>query len=80
MSNKKKRAGHRLFLTEILPELDACLESFVSENKAELVKWKATLAEQSDKILPLDEGNLAEVVDDEKYEAEADVQKMAFYA
>ena len=52
----------------------------MSENKAELVKWKATLAEQQDKILPLDEANLAEVVDDEKYEAEPDVQKMAFYA
>ena len=36
------------------------------ENKASLVKWKATLAEQLDKILPLDEGILAELVDDEK--------------
>ena len=66
MSNKKKRAGHRAFLTGILPEVDACLESHVVENKAELVKWKATLAEQLDKILPLDEGILAELVDDEK--------------
>ena len=66
MSNKKKRAGHRAFLTGILPEVDACLESYVVENKAELVKWKATLAEQLDKILPLDEGILAELLDDEK--------------
>ena len=67
MSNKKKkRAGHRAFLTEILPEVDAGLKSYVVENKAELVKWKATLAEQLDKILPLDEGILAGLVDDEK--------------
>ena len=38
----------------------------MSENKAELVKWKATLTEQLEKILPLDEGILAELVDDEK--------------
>ena len=37
-SNKKKTADHRLFLTGVLPEVDACIESFVSENKAELVK------------------------------------------
>ena len=66
MSNKKKRAGHRTFLTGILPEVDACLGNYVSESKAELLKWKATLAEQLDKILPLDEGILAELVDDEK--------------
>lgn len=34
--------------------------------RIKLVKWKATLAEQLDKILPLHEGILAEVVDDEK--------------
>ena len=66
MSNKKKRAGHRAFLTEILLEVDACLGSYVSEIKAELVKWKATLAEQLDKILPLDKGILAELDDDMK--------------
>ena len=38
----------------------------MSENKAELVKWKATLVEQLEKILPLDEGILAELVNDEK--------------
>ena len=29
MSNKKKRASHRTFLTGILPEVDACLGSYV---------------------------------------------------
>ena len=66
VSNKKKRAGHRAFLTAILLEVDACLGSYVSESKAELVKWKATLAEQLDKILPLDKGILAELDDDMK--------------
>ena len=66
MSNKKKRAGHQAFLTGILLEVDACLGSYVSGSKAELVKWKATLAEQLDMILPIDEGILAELDNDEK--------------
>ena len=66
MWNKEKRAGHRTLLIGILPEVDACLGSYVSESKAEFLKWKAKLAEQLDKILPFDEGILAELVDNEK--------------
>ena len=55
------RAGHRGFLTGILPEVDAGLQNAEIE-KAKLVTWKATLKEQLDKILPLDEAILAELV------------------
>ena len=61
MSKKKVRAGHRGFLAGILPEVDAGLENAETE-KAKLVTWKETLKEQLDKILPLDEAILAELV------------------
>ena len=61
MSKKKVRAGHRGFLTGILPEIDAGLEN-VETGKAKLVTWKATIKEQLEKILPLDEAILAELV------------------
>lgn len=63
MSEKKVRAGHRGFLVGIiLPEVDAGLENAETE-KAKQVTWKATLKEQLDKILPLDEAILAELVE-----------------
>ena len=61
MSKKKVRAGYRGFLTGILPEIDAGLEN-VETGKAKLVTWKATIKEQLEKILPLDEAILAELV------------------
>ena len=61
MSKKKVRAGHRGFLTGILPEIDAGLEN-VETGKAKLLTWKATIKEQLEKILPLDEAILAELV------------------
>ena len=58
MSKKKVGAGHRGFLAGILPEIDAGLEN-VETGKAKLVTWKATIKEQLEKILPLDEAILA---------------------
>ena len=65
MSSKKVRAGHRGFLASTLPEVDACLEKDAAAAKAELIKWKVTLKEQLEKILPLDEQILAELVEKE---------------
>ena len=61
MSKKKVRTGHRGFLAGILQEIDAGLEN-VETGKAKLVTWKATIKEQLEKILPLDEAILAELV------------------
>ena len=47
---KKRRGGHRLYLAGILPEVDASLEHYTVERKAELAKWKHTLNEQLEKI------------------------------
>lgn len=67
MSNeRRKRAGHRTYVKNILPEVDECLQSYDSGSKAELVKWKATLKEQLKKILPLDAVILDQIVEDDK--------------
>ena len=66
MSKKKVRAGHRGFLTGVLPDVDECLNSYEAEKKVELVKWHTVLKEQLDKILPLDEEIYAELIADEK--------------
>ena len=66
MSKKKVRAGHRGFLTGVLPDVDECLYSYEAEKKVELVKWHTVLKEQLDKILPLDEEIYAELIADEK--------------
>lgn len=63
---KKTRAGHRAYLTKIVPEVDACITSYDEEKKMEIVKWKGTLEEQLDKIVPLDAEILAFLEDDEK--------------
>ena len=65
MSSKKVRAGHRGFLASTLPEVDACLGKDAAAAKAELIEWKVTLKEQLEKILPLDEQILAELVEKE---------------
>ena len=65
-SERKKRAGHRVYVKNILPEVDECLESYDSGKKAELLKWQATLKEQLEKILPLDAVILDQLVADEK--------------
>ena len=64
-ASKKVRAGHRGFLASTLPEVDACLGKDAVAAKAELIKWKVTLKEQLEKILPLDEQILAELVEKE---------------
>ena len=66
MSKKKVRAGHRGFLTGVLPDVDECLNSYEAEKKVELAKWYTVLKEQLDKILPLDEEIYAELIADEK--------------
>ena len=48
-------------MAEILPQVDTGLENAETE-KAKLVIWKATSKEQLDKILPLDEVILPELV------------------
>ena len=53
-SPKRMRAGHQGFVTGILPEVDESLQNFSVSRKPELLKWKGTLKEQTDKILPLD--------------------------
>ena len=63
---KKRRGGHRLYLAGILPGVDASLEHYIVERKAELAKWKHTLNEQLEKIAPLDLQILALMGDDEK--------------
>jgi len=68
MSNKKVRAGHWVFLEKVIAEAGAFLEEdrFAAVTKTELLKWKASLKEQSDKTAPLDEHILAELTADEK--------------
>ena len=63
---KKRRGGHRLYLAGILPDVEASLEHYTVERKAELAKWKHTLNEQLEKIAPLDLEILALMGDDEK--------------
>lgn len=65
-SERKKRAGHIVYVKNILPEVDECLESYDSGKKAELLKWQANLKEQLEKILPLDAVILDQLVADEK--------------
>ena len=60
MSKKKVRAGHRGFLTEVLPDVDECLNNYEAEEKVELAKWRTVLKEQ------LDEEIYAELIADEK--------------
>ena len=61
MPKKKVRTGHQGYLAGNLPKVNAGLENAETE-KAKQVTWKATLKEQLDKILPLDEAILAELV------------------
>ena len=55
MSKKKVTAGHRGFLTGVLPDVDECLKIYEAEKKVKLAKWHTVLTEQLDKILPLDD-------------------------
>ena len=67
MSNRKVRAGHRVFLVKVIAEAGEFLEDgFAAATKTDLLKWKASSKEQSDKIAPLDEQILAEMAADEK--------------
>ena len=67
MSNKKVRAGHRVFLTKVIEEAEERLQDeYAAIGKAELLKWKASLEEQLEKILPLDAQILAELGADKK--------------
>ena len=71
MSNKKVRSGHRSWLTKALDEADECLQSeYTIARKTELLKWKVSIKEQLEKILPLDDLFLAELAADEKVSEE----------
>ena len=62
MSNKKVRAGHRIFLTKVIEEVEEHLhDEYATIGKTELLKWKASLKEQLETILPLDEQILDEL-------------------
>ena len=51
MSSKKMRSGHRVFLTKIIEEAEERLQDeYATIRKAELLKWKASLKEQLEKI------------------------------
>lgn len=63
-----------MFLSGILPAVDACLGEYSVDRKAELIKWKHTLNEQLEKIVPLDLEILALMGDDEKV-TESDMAK-----
>ena len=61
------RVGHRIFLTKVIEEVEKPLhDEYAVIGKTELLKWKASLKEQMDKILPLDEQILAELGADKK--------------
>jgi len=67
MCNKKVRAGHHVFLTKVIEEVEERLQDEnAAIGMAELLKWKDSLKEQLEKILPLDEQILAELGADEK--------------
>ena len=67
MSKKKVRAGHHGFLTKIIEEANKHLQDgYLTVWKTELLKWKASLGEQLQKIVLLDEEILAELAADEK--------------
>ena len=66
MSKKKIGAGHRGFLTGVLPDVNNCLNNNEVGKKVELAKWHTVLKEQLQKILPLDEEINAALIADEK--------------
>ena len=71
MSNKKVRSGHRSWLMKALDGADECLlGEYTITRKTELLKWKASIKEQLEKILPLDNLILAELAADEKVSEE----------
>ena len=49
MPNKKVRAGHRVFLRKTMEEVII----YAAIGKADLLKWKASLKEQLEKIFPV---------------------------
>ena len=54
MPNKKVRAGHRVFLRKAMEEVEEALQDeYAAIGKADLLKWKASLKEQFDKIFPV---------------------------
>ena len=56
MSKKKVRAGHHGFLTKIIEEENKHLQDgYLTVWKTELLKWKASLGEQLQKIVPLEQ-------------------------
>ena len=66
MSKQKVRAGHRGFLTGVLPDVDERLNNYEAEKNVDLAKWHKVLQEQLHKILRLDEEIYAELIADEK--------------
>ena len=67
MSKKKVRAGHHGFVTKIIEEANKHLQDgYLTVEKTELLKWKASLGEQLQKIVLLDEEILAELAADKK--------------
>ena len=63
-----------MYLAGFLPEVDASLENYAVERKAELAKWKHTLNKQLEKKVPLDLEILT-LMGDEKKVTEDDIAR-----
>ena len=54
LKNKRKsRAGHKSYLTQVLKDVDGCLEGYTEERKNAIAQWKDILQEQQEKLTNL---------------------------
>ena len=54
LKNKRKsRAGHKGYLTQVLKDVDGCLEEYTEELKNDIGQWKEILQEQQEKLTNL---------------------------
>lgn len=59
LKNKRKsRAGHKSYLTQVLTDVDGCLEDYYDGRKIAVAQWKETLREQLEKITTLSDASL----------------------
>ena len=65
-SKNKARGGHKSYLTQIFPEVDACLEEYDESRKDQLTLWKEILEEQLETIVAFDREIQAIMESDDK--------------
>ena len=65
-SKNKARGGHKSYLTQIFPEVDACLEEYEESRKDQLTLWKEILDEQLETIAVFDREIQAIMESDDK--------------